>query len=532
MQHVAKLARAPILFEPQGATKVAAFARDNMRLQPGQKCVVVSTATSAKRAAIVTHFLRRGGYFPLQCELPDAAPLESNVHQVIEAAKRTGSTFVAAYGGGSALSVGKAAAALLTNEGKIADYAAELGGSRSFLKASLPFLAVPSCPSGAELTREAHILFKGQSLATLKMHPQSMIGAVVDPALAVSLQGDSALTTAFATLVHCIEALLRQDSDRAMRALAFEGVQRAAYALGGVVAEPKVVSHRSQLAFASLISSALMAQGTLGACRGLGLSIAGRYNVPYSAAVTAIAPDALAASLDAALQKYDESTGVSEESDASQRSGGELIDESEELQPASKAMQKKIAKAVKEDAAAEKEDGGPDDSELSKLLVPYAQTAAEVANGGKVGASSTGADDDDVAATLVRFTRLGGVVHRAVDRAKALSAKAKAGSGAAGIPAASPSPFSLEPLGDDWRHIGDSQASASAESDLNAFRDLLSGLRAVGEAHGVHAPCLEDYKLTPLDLQTIAEAGEVEPNTLANVMPLRKSDLLAVLKAS
>lgn len=230
MQALARLARAPVLFEPQAATKVAGFARDHLKLTPGQKCVVVSTASSAKRAAIVTHFLRRGGYFPLQCELQDASPVEHSVAQVMDAAKRTGSTFLAAYGGATALNVTKAAAALLVNEGSISDYAPELGGRKPLRKPSLPFLAVPSCPSGAELTRDAHILFKGQSLAQLRAHSDSIQGAVVDPALAVTLTGLPALTSGYATFVHCVEALLRPDSDHLQRALAFEGAQRAAYA--------------------------------------------------------------------------------------------------------------------------------------------------------------------------------------------------------------------------------------------------------------------------------------------------------------
>jgi alcohol dehydrogenase class IV len=545
MQQLAKLARVPILLEPQGATKVAAFAREHLRLEPGQKCVVVSTATAAKRAAIVTHFLRRGGYFPLHCELPDGAPLESNVAQVMDAAKRTGSTFVAAYGGGATLSVGKAAAALLTNGGRVADYAPELGGRRALSKPSLPLLAVPSCPCSSELTREAHILFKGQALASLRAHPASVQGALVDPALAVTLTGEAALTSGYATFVHCVEALLRPDSDTAQRALAFEGVQRAAYALGGVLLEPRSVAHRSQLAVASLIASALLAQGPLGASRGLGLAIAGRYNVAYSAAVTALAPEVLAGTLDAALQKYETSAGGDDAEEELAAAGGssagsdrELVDESALLEPASKAMQRRVAKTLKEDADAEG-DGAGDDDELRRLLVPYSKAAAAAA--GSSSSAAAAGEDEDAAATLVRLTRLAGVVHRAVDRAKGLGARVAAaatagkGSGPAAAtaplpPSPSPSPFSIEPLGADWRHFG--AAGSDAEGDLSAFRDLLVSLREVGAPVGVHPPTLDDFKLTPVDLQAVAEAAEVDPNTTAHVVPLRKSDLLTMLRAA
>jgi alcohol dehydrogenase class IV len=209
---LARLARAPLLFEPQAATKVAAFAREQMRLPPGAKCVVVATATAAKRAAIVTHFLRRGGYLPLQCELPDGAPLESSVAQVMDAARRTGAGFLAAYGGGATLSVGKAAAALLVNEGSVSLYAPELGGRQRLARPSLPFLAVPSCPSGAELHRDAHVLFQGQALATLAADVKALAAtrATLEAAsLEASLQATSERQAAAAALKAAAEKTFR-----------------------------------------------------------------------------------------------------------------------------------------------------------------------------------------------------------------------------------------------------------------------------------------------------------------------------------
>lgn len=253
------------------------------------------------------------------------------------------------------------------------------------------------------------------------------------------------------------------------------------------------------------------------------MAVAGRYNVPYSAAVAAVAPAVLSKSLDQALERYEESAPDEEDGADDGEGPRELVDESVALQATSKHMQKVIAKAIAEDTAADEED-----DELKNLLLPYADAATQGMRG--AGARVRDEGDEDAAATLVRFTRLGGVVHRAVDRAKALAARA---SGKAGSDSASPSPFSIEPLGDKWAHIG--SEGSDPEADLGAFRNMLESLRDVGGSSsglGITVPSLEDdYGLTPLDLQTIASAAEVDPNTLANVVPMRKSDLLEALRA-
>lgn len=553
LAQVARLARMPVLMEPQGATRVASFARDQLRLAPGQRCVLVSTASGAKRAGIVSHFLRRGGYLPLHCELQGGAPTEAAVRQVMEAATRTGSTFVAVYGGAAALSVGKAAAALLTNPGGgLADYATELGGSRSLAVPSLPLLAVPSCPSSSELTREAHVLLRGQALARLVAHPASVQGTVIDPALAVTLPPAATLTSGFATLVHCAEGLLRPDSGRELRALAFEGLQRAAYALPAALARPTDVRPRAQLALASAIASVLISGGPLGVCRGLGLAVAGRYDVPYAAAVTAMAPEALAVALELALQRFDElepggpadDEGAGGQGDVGGRHVGvrsdafELQDEGHTMHPRSKAMQRRVARAVREDADAESDIGG--DAEMTRLLNAWAGAAQEAASpggnhggwpmappfaGAKPAGAGGGAEgDSDASAALVRFTRLGATLRRAVARAST--------GGRAQTP-----PAPLEALGADWRDLGKAGSDADGdgggqELDLEALRESLVELRGAGAAHGAPAPALDDFRLTPLDLQAIAEAAEVEADTMAAPTPLRKSDLVAILRAS
>jgi alcohol dehydrogenase class IV len=148
----------PLFFQPHGIAHAGRFAAEALRVRPGERCIVIATQRSAKRANALVHFLRKGGFLPLLCELPDGEPVEAHVAAGVAAAKRTGSTFVAAFGGNAMLSVGKAVAALLVNGGRVGEYARNLGGKSSLASASAPLLVVPSCPAGTELSRSATIV--------------------------------------------------------------------------------------------------------------------------------------------------------------------------------------------------------------------------------------------------------------------------------------------------------------------------------------------------------------------------------------
>ena len=388
---------------------------------------------------------------------------------------------------------------------------------------SMPFLAVPSCPAGgAELDREAVLLAGngggrgggGGVLATLRSHRASHQAALVDPALAVSLAPEAVRATGFATLVHCAEAFLRLDSDVPSRTLALEGVRRAVWALPASLSHPTDARPRAELALASLIAGALRAGGErLGAARGLALAVSARYRVSYADALTAVAPEALSASLDVALERYEEDPDDIEEDD---KDGAEreFVDAIEGLAPRSAAMRARLAKARREDAAADAEVGA--DSEMRALLAPYAAAAdAALRGGGRISGGDGAAQeralrssdmglrmdlsppcvDDDAVETIVRFARLSGLLRRVTTG-----------------------------VGGDDGHVG---------RDLEDFGLRLRDLRSCGEAAGVpRAPSLQSLGLAAADYAAVAAAANVDANVVANCVSLRVADLNAILERS
>ena len=526
---LARVLRMPLLVEAQGATRVGSFVTNSMRIPRGERCVVVATASSAKRAGILPHFLRRAGYFPLLCELPDGSPREAHVGRIVDAAKRTGSSFVAAFGGSAVLHVGKAAAALLANEGRVSDFSAEEGGGggqRSLEAPSLPFLAVPSCPGGGEASREAMILCDSIGLVRLAAHPASPQGVLIDPALAVSMGPLETLVSAYATLVSCMEGALRLDIDKGTRNLAFNGVQRAAGAIPVLLRAPNDLSARQDVAVASVIGGFVSSGGAAGACRGLGLSVAGKYNISYASVISAVAPETLAASLDLCLQRYEETEAAAAPPGTSGEDGEDddeagprrLVDAVTETQPRSAAMRKRIRQRL-----AEEEGGGAkpgdDDDDLRSLLVPYASAAAEALNGKstrleegprmRLNVDPAGVDEDAVA-SILRFGRLARIVRGVLDSASRSAVAA---------PAPAPSAVDI--------------SSPVVKRDLAEFGQLLRSLRDLGKPIGVIVPSLAtSYALSDFDLAAIADTAEVDSNTLAGPGKLGKRDLLSIVERS
>jgi alcohol dehydrogenase class IV len=526
IEQCAKRTRVPILFEAQGVVKVASFVKNQLRIPPPQKAVVVCTRESAKRSSIVTHFLRRGGYSPLSCELPSNEPFSFHVDQVVEAAKLTGSSFVVAFGEGSVISIAKAAAALLGNphEGKLIDYATDLGGKRQFKKASVPLVVVPSCPSGNELSRSSPILFQGKRLGTISSHPDSLQGVIADPSLSLSLEAPAALTTTYAAFLHCVEGFLRPDSDLALRALAFEGAQRAALTLPALMRSPASVAAHAQASIASLIASALMHAGPLGPARGLALSLASQYSVPYSTALTCVGPEAVAASLAKTLERYDElhdgfDEGVEDEEE------GAMVLESSPSEVSSKAVRNQVRSEAKVFGDAEGLDealadhkavlGDLNDPAVQQLLQPYAEAAVRDAERTKASMSMRLEEDDPSTIALSRFSRLAHVLAQTIERMSSPSQNASSG---------------LEDLGKDWKMIGN---SANPEKDIDQFHHSLMFLRDNWASFGAKGPTLASYKdFTIADFEAIADAAEVETNVMNAVTPLSKSDLIDILKRS
>jgi alcohol dehydrogenase class IV len=568
LDRCAALTRTRVLAQADAVSLIPSVARDALRVPPGTRAVVVAGGASAsKRALVVPHHLRRAGYLPVLCELPDASPLAENVAAAVEMAKRTGAGLILAYGGAAAMSVGRAAALVAANGGKVKDYAAAVGGKGSPHAASLPFIAVPSCPAGGlEVARESTLLFEGQNVGVLRPHPASLQAAVVDFSLAAaSLHGDPALRTGYATLVHAIEAYTRTDSDAATRHLSWAAVQAAARGLGRLFgAAPKPAGKednlraRADLASASALVGAAMTSGPLGPCRGIALSVASRYRIRYSDAVSALAPEVLsglAEFLGDRLEEIEEAeAGGARPVGAAAGDGGggggmewrDTFEEDEDVvmrrrrqwteggkgatamfssgrRAGAAAGQRRGRGTARADDKGEAAAEGIDGARLDADLAEYARHAEGTIGGGCSGSSRDDSEvneEDPASDVIVGARRLRHVVFALRE---GLAAGAAASSSSSSPPVI------------DYGTLPPS--SALADCPLSALGDLLRDYQKLGATlvpavDATSVPSLADYALSDADVRSVADAAEVDDNTLAHLVQLKNRDIVEMLRRS
>jgi alcohol dehydrogenase class IV len=167
---------------------------------------------------------------------------------------RAGDLLVA-VGGGSAIDLAKASAAMATNDESptVADYLENVGRDLKLRHAPLPVLAMPTTAgTGTEATRNAVISsydppFK-KSLRDTRIMPQI---ALVDPELTVGVPADVTAASGMDAITQLIESYISLKAQPIPRALAVQGLELAIPAIVDAVENPTSRPAREAMAHAA-----------------------------------------------------------------------------------------------------------------------------------------------------------------------------------------------------------------------------------------------------------------------------------------
>jgi alcohol dehydrogenase class IV len=230
---------------------------------------------SAHRAAWLIDALQGQGarVLPLPCaQEPTLAMLESALVQ----ARAHGPAWVAALGGGAAMDLGKAMAALIPAPRGALDYLELSGPGRPLDAAPLPFVALPTTSgTGSEVTRNAVIglpdLGRKVSIRDTRMLARL---AIIDPALTDHAPRAVTLASGMDAVVQVIEPYV------SCRANAFsDAIARPAIAPGLAAVrrlmQGEDAAARDTMAWVSLSGGLALAHAGLGAVHGLAGVIGG-----------------------------------------------------------------------------------------------------------------------------------------------------------------------------------------------------------------------------------------------------------------
>jgi alcohol dehydrogenase class IV len=210
------------------------------------------------------------------------------VARVLREATTGAGDLVLAVGGGSALDLGKAAAALATNTdgASVRDYLEGVGSGLQITEPPLPCIALPTTAgTGSEATKNAVISsydppFK-KSLRADGMLPRIVL---VDPKLSLTVPPAITAQTGMDAITQLIESYISRKARPIPQALAANGLRLALPAIVEAVENGSSRPAREAMAQAALLSGMALANSGLGLAHGVAAALGVHFRIAHGAA--------------------------------------------------------------------------------------------------------------------------------------------------------------------------------------------------------------------------------------------------------
>lgn len=279
--------------------------------QYGKRAFVVSGSRTLEASGQLGELIgqvKSGGF---DCELvttishePEVADVDNLVADLVGRGASAGDCLVA-IGGGSAIDLAKAAAALVTNResSTVKDYLEGVGAGLNIETPPIPVIAMPTTAgTGTEATKNAVIAsydpaFK-KSLRSSLMIPNAVL---IDPELSVGLSPETTAYTGMDAITQLLESLISKRARPIPQALCLQGLALAIPAIIEAVENPSSQPAREAMAHAALLSGLALANSGLGMAHGVAAALGVHARIPHGLACAVMLPVALRTNRDVAL---------------------------------------------------------------------------------------------------------------------------------------------------------------------------------------------------------------------------------------
>lgn len=209
----------------------------------------------------------------------EAEPRVETADQCGSLAKRENCDFVLGVGGGSAMDTAKAAAILVTNEGRAKDYQ----GLNKVPRPGLPKGMIPTTAgTGSEVTFTAVFINeeekKKAGINSPYLFPEI---AILDPELTISLPGAITAYTGMDALAHAIESFTSLQANPLSEMFSLAAVGRIMKNLRLAVENGKDRQARAEMLMGSLLAGIGLANAGVTAVHALSYPLGGSFRVPH-----------------------------------------------------------------------------------------------------------------------------------------------------------------------------------------------------------------------------------------------------------
>ena len=210
-------------------------------------------------------------------------PLGSNVDAGVQAFKNGNHDGVIAFGGGSAMDVGKLIAFMAGQSRSLWDFE-DIGDywTRANASAIAPIVAVPTTSgTGSEVGRAGVAIHEGTQTKKVIFHPRMMPGVVIcDPELVAGLPANLTAWTGMDALVHCLEAYCATGYHPIADGVALEGLKLIRHWLPRAVADGADLEARTHMMSAAAMGATAFQKG-LGAIHSLSHPVGAIYDTHH-----------------------------------------------------------------------------------------------------------------------------------------------------------------------------------------------------------------------------------------------------------
>ena len=210
-------------------------------------------------------------------------PFGENVDEGVNLFNKKKNDGVIAFGGGSALDVGKAIAFMSGQNRPIWDFE-DIGDywKRANEKKISPIIAIPTTAgTGSETGRASAIINKKSGIKKIIFHPKILPSIVIlDPALTIELSPRLTAATGMDALAHNIEAFCAPSYHPMAEGIALEGMRLIKSSLLTAFKDGKNIKARQNLLAASSMGSTAFQKG-LGAIHSLSHPVNAQFNIHH-----------------------------------------------------------------------------------------------------------------------------------------------------------------------------------------------------------------------------------------------------------
>jgi len=248
--------------------------------------------------------LDRAGVRHVVYSMAQGEPTLATVQAALELARRESVDVVIGIGGGSALDVAKATAALFTQTGTLLDYHRGL----PLNKPGLPCIAVPTTAgTGTEVTSNAVLTDPERGVKESLRGPQLFPSvAVLDPELTLSLPPAVTASSGADALCQAIESFVAVAAQPPTEALAGQAIVWIGRSLVRACADGSDMAARCDMLYGSLLAGMALTNTRLGGAHGMAHPLGFKYHLPHGVICGLLLPYVMEYSLASAPAKYAE----------------------------------------------------------------------------------------------------------------------------------------------------------------------------------------------------------------------------------